>query len=106
MPLERQRELPLAKPLSLEQFVALMMPHPNLVRSPLFYKTDSHSINTSSDSDSVKSHAPLHEQVILDANISTYLNPNVRTVAPGNSGMTFFKSQHFSLREGICNPPV
>ena len=50
MPSERKRELPLAKPLSLEQFVALMMSPPNLVRKPNISKTNTQPTITSFNS--------------------------------------------------------
>ena len=89
MPLERQRELPLAKPLSLEQFVALMMPPPNLtVGKPIFYKTDTHPTITNSNSDSGKLHASLHDQLTLNDNTLSTVKPFECTVVPGKSGET------------------
>ena len=90
MPLKRQRELPLAKPLSLKQFVDLMMPHPNLVRSPLCYKTDLHPINTSSNSDFDKPHAAPHDHLMLNANILMSVKPFAGTEMPVNSGEDLF----------------
>ena len=49
VPPKHIRELPLAKPLSLEQFVAIMMPHSGAIQSPIFYKTNTHPTITSFD---------------------------------------------------------
>ena len=52
--------------------------------------TTPHPTITSSNSDSGKPHATLHDHLTFNANISTYLHPSIRTVAPGNSGDDLF----------------
>ena len=116
MPPERTRDLTLAKPLSLDQFVAIMMPHLGVSRSPNFNKnncrssdmssnsdsslgvsrspdfnqTDSYSTNVSSKSDPDKLHATLHGRLIHSASISTFVSPFDGTVTPGKSGEDLF----------------
>ena len=100
MPSERQRELPLAKPLSLEQFVTLMMSPPNLVRKPIFHKTDTHPAITSSNSDSGKSRACTQDQLTLSANMSPSVKPFAGTEMPGKSGEDLFLRADSLLGKG------
>ena len=88
MPSERMRGLDLPKPLSLEQCVALLTSPPGSIQDHTFYETDTHPTITSSNSDSGKPHATLHDHVALSTDIPTYRSPTVRTVVPGKLGET------------------
>ena len=77
-----------------------MMPHPNLVRSPLFYKTDSHPINKSSNSDSGKPHAPPHDQLTFNADMSTSVKPFAGTETPVKLGGTLYLKSGVLSEEG------
>ena len=90
MPLERQRELPLAKPLSLEQFVALMTSPLGVSPGPYFKQTNSYSTNTSSNSDSGKLHATLHGRLIPSAVLHPTSVHSLVGRCPINRGKTFF----------------
>ena len=94
MPWERMRGLALPKPLTLEQCVTLLMSPPGVIQDPIFYKTDTHPCNASSNSDPSKPHATLHDRLIRSASTSTHFDPFECREMPDKSGADpFFKSR-------------
>ena len=100
MPLERTRGLALPKPLTLEQLVAIMMPHLGAIQSPIFQKTDTHPTTTNLSSDSGKSHAFVQDQLTLSATMSTSVKPFECSVTPEKSGEDLFSRACSMLDKG------
>ena len=88
--MERTRGLALPTPLTLEQCVTLLMSPPGVIQDPIFYKTDTHLIDTSSNSDSGNLHATLHDHLNLSATLTTNVKPFAGTVMPDKSGKDLF----------------
>ena len=63
---------------------------PCTIQDPIFSKTDTHPTITSSNSDSGKPHATLHNHLTPSANISTYGKPFDGTKTPDKLGGDLF----------------
>ena len=87
---ERMRGLNLSKPVSLEQFVTLMMSPLGVSRSLSFNKTDIHPATTSSNSESCKSHVPMCNHLPPEVSKCTHGWPDECTVRPDKSGEALF----------------
>ena len=102
MPSERTRGLALPKPLTLEQCVTLLMSPSGVIQNPKFLKTDSQyeSNNTSSNSDSGKPHAALHDRLIPHACILGHAGRCSGSVGSYGSGETLFSRADALLSKG------
>ena len=78
------------EPLSLEQFVALIMSPPGNSRSPYFNKPDIHPITTSSHSESYPSHKSMCNHSPVGVTLRNSANPVECTARPDKSGEDLF----------------
>ena len=85
MPLERMYGSALPKPLSLEQFVALIMPPPGAIQDPNF-KTDNHPTRMSSNSESLNSCVTMCNHPPLEVGMYVSGSPEECTALPVKSG--------------------
>ena len=100
MPPERTRGLALPKSLTLDQFVAIMMPHSGILQNPKFHKNDIHSTNTSPNSDSDKPHTTLRERLTPTVCTYMYFSPFDGREMPDKSGEDLFLRADSPLSKG------